>query len=68
MAQAEITKGREENNPGVYLHKESGQSVVIEDSHGVGHQIADAFVQAGFVRQEETKVEPVVAPVVKSKK
>jgi hypothetical protein len=67
MAQAEITKGREENKPGVYLHKESGQSVVIEDAHGVGNQIADAFVQVGFVRQEATKAEPKVAPVVKTK-
>lgn len=64
MAQAETTNGRAANKPGVYLHKESGKSVVIEDAHGVGHQIADAFVQAGYVRQEAKEAESVKAPEV----
>lgn len=64
MAQAETTNGRAANKPGVYVHKESGASVVIEDAHGIGHQIADAFVQVGYVRQEATEAESVKTPEV----
>ncbi len=59
---AEKSTEKVENKPGVYVHRESGKSVVIEDAHGFGHQIADAFIQTGYVRQEETKVETKVEP------
>lgn len=68
MAQAEITKGRAANTPGVYVHKESGQKVVIQDSHGLGNQQADAFVQVGYVRVEETEAESKSTPEVKKTK
>jgi hypothetical protein len=76
MAKAEITKNKPEHKPGVYIHKESGQEVVIEDNHGVGHQIADAFVQVGFVyspngsqkaKTEVKEVESKEAPEKKTK-
>ena len=77
MANAEITKNKPENKPGAYIHKESGQRVVIEENHGVGTQIADAFVQVGFVPDdsaqgekevEKENKEPKSAPEVKKTK
>ena len=75
MAQAEITKNKPANKPGAYIHKESGQRVVIEENHGVGTQIADAFVQVGFVpddsaqgEKEVKKAESDEAPVTKKEK
>ncbi len=74
MANAEITKNKPENKPGAYIHKESGQRVVIEENHGVGTQIADAFVQVGFVpddsaqgKKKVKKAESDEAPVTKEK-
>ena len=75
MAQAEITKNKPENKSGTYIHKESGQKVEIQENHGVGNQIADAFVQVGFVRddsaqgeKEVKKAESDEAPVTKKTK
>jgi len=43
----EVTKGKEQNKPGVYIHKMSGATVTTrEGSEGVIQ--ADAFIQAGY--------------------
>jgi hypothetical protein len=68
MANAEITKNKPENKPGAYIHKESGQRVVIEENHGVGTQIADAFVQVGFVPDDSPQAEKEVKEVEKENK
>ena len=60
--------GRAINPEGVYKHKESGATVVLESSPGVGTPMIDAYIQAGYVYagdQEVVKPAPVViAPQV----
>lgn len=46
----EVTKGKEKNKPGVYIHKLSGTTIATrEGSEGVIQ--ADAFVRAGYEYQ-----------------
>jgi len=50
--------GKKLNQAGRYVHKGSGAVVFLNTMPDVGTPQIDAFVQAGFVREDEPKDEP----------
>ncbi len=59
--------GAQLNQSGWYKHKETGATVQLESTPGVGSPVVDAFVNVGFVKMTDSEIaamQTVVAPEV----